>query len=104
MNGAASCFVTHGYLDLSSFRSGDKKDAEEERMYPNTIAERTPKVLDMMVAFIQYIITCTYIKINELGSIFLGGFGLGAHLAGNLGHRLKDNGKLVGAVWGKFWF
>lgn len=91
---------------MESFRYGNEKDAEEERMYPHTIAERTPLVLDMMAAFIQYILTSTYININELGSIFLGGFGLGAHLAGNLGHRLTQIhvGKLVGAVWGKFWF
>lgn len=104
MNEVASCFVTHHYLDVSSFRSGDEKDAEEERMYPHTIAKRTPIVLDMMVAFIQYIITSSYFIINELDSVFLGGFGLGGHLAGNLGYRLKQihNGKLVGAVWGKF--
>lgn len=71
-------------------------------MYPDTIEKRAPKVLEMMVAFIQYIIIDKYFKIKNLWSIFLGGFGVGGHLAGNLGHKLKENHKeeSVGAVWG----
>lgn len=76
-------------------------------MLPKTIVKRMPKVVNILVAFIKHIVRSPIIfRIKSLDNIYLGGRGVGCHVAGNVGNKLKDSfpGQMVAMIWGNFMF
>ncbi|XP_031628544.1 probable phospholipase A1 magnifin isoform X2 [Contarinia nasturtii] len=67
--------------------------------YFMAIKNRLPAVVDMSASFIQNIVDSPKLKI-KLSTVYLSGFCLGGHVAGNVGHALKKiyKGKEAAAV------
>ncbi|XP_031628427.1 uncharacterized protein LOC116344144 [Contarinia nasturtii] len=68
--------------------------------YFSAVENRVPNVVDMATSFIQNIVDSKEFKI-KLASVYLNGYCLGGHIAGNVGHALKKiyNGQMVSAIW-----
>ncbi|XP_031628382.1 uncharacterized protein LOC116344113 [Contarinia nasturtii] len=90
--GATACTISYDYLCGISLL--------KKLQYFSAIENRVPKVVAMTSALIQNIVDSKEFKIN-LSDVYLTGFCLGGHIAGNVGSRLKKiyNGQMVPAIW-----
>ncbi|XP_031628515.1 phospholipase A1-like isoform X2 [Contarinia nasturtii] len=72
----------------------------KDLQYFTTLKNRLPKVVDMSTSFIQNIVDSNHFKI-KFSSVYLSGFSLVGHVAGNVGLELQGiyDGKMVPAIW-----
>ncbi|XP_031628521.1 uncharacterized protein LOC116344212 [Contarinia nasturtii] len=90
---SVSCTISYDFLcgpDLMKYL----------QYFTTTVGHRIPKVVEMASTFIRHIVDSTDIKIN-LSGVYLTGFCLGGHIAGNVGYELKRfyKGQMVPTVW-----
>ncbi|XP_031628410.1 uncharacterized protein LOC116344132 [Contarinia nasturtii] len=89
---AAVCTVSYAFLT--------GHDLYKYFQYFGTLEHRLPKVVDMVSTMISNIVDSKHFNI-KLSTVYLTGFCLGGHIAGQVGHALKEiyNGQMVPAVW-----
>ncbi|XP_031628551.1 uncharacterized protein LOC116344236 [Contarinia nasturtii] len=90
--GACVCVVSYDISAGCSLLSDFK--------YFTILKNRTPRVVEMATSFIQNIIDSSEFPIN-LSTVYLSGYCLGGHIAGNVGLALKKiyNGQMVPTIW-----
>ncbi|XP_031628742.1 uncharacterized protein LOC116344378 [Contarinia nasturtii] len=91
---------TNSSVRTISYEFLSEPDIFKDLLYFSALKYRVPRVVEMATSFIQNIVDANDFQIN-LSSVYLSGYCLGGHIAGNVGLALKNiyNGQMVPAVW-----